>query len=83
MASFKKKWSDNVPGAYFVDDQCIDCDACRSESPSHFTRNEEQGYSYVYQQPSSPEESASCQSALESCPVDAIGVVPPSESSLS
>ena len=33
MADQSKKWQDNVPGKYFVDDQCIDCDACRPEAP--------------------------------------------------
>lgn len=73
MADSQKKWPDNVAGAYFVDDQCIDCDACRSEAPSNFTRNEAHGYSYVYKQPSSPQEEAACKAAMDACPVEAIG----------
>ena len=73
MADVKKKWADNVPGGYFVDDQCIDCDACRTEAPNNYTRQDASGYSYVYKQPSTPEEEAQCKSAMEACPVEAIG----------
>jgi ferredoxin len=65
MADKEKKWADNTKGRFFVDDQCIDCDACRTEAPSCFTRNDEHGYSYVYKQPSTPEEEAACKAALE------------------
>jgi ferredoxin len=73
MADREKRWPDNVPGTYFVDEQCIDCDACRTEAPDNFTRNDEHGYSYVYKQPSNPDEEAKCKAALEACPVEAIG----------
>ena len=73
MADKVKKWPDNVPGSYYVDDQCIDCDACRSEAPNNYTRNEAHGYSFVYKQPSTPQEEAQCKAAMEACPVEAIG----------
>ena len=73
MAEIDKKWPDNAPGRYFVDEQCIDCDACRTEAPDNFTRNDEHGYSIVTKQPVSPEEESRCQAALEACPVEAIG----------
>jgi ferredoxin len=73
MSDKSKKWPDNQKGEFYVDDQCIDCDACRSEAPDNFTRNDEHGYSYVYKQPVTPEDHARCQAALEACPVEAIG----------
>lgn len=73
MADKSKKWSDNVDGQFYVDDQCIDCDACRSEAPENFKRNDEHGYSYVYKQPENEEERIKSQAALEACPVEAIG----------
>lgn len=73
MADKTKKWPDNAPGHFYVDDQCIDCDACRSEAPDHFTRNDDHGYSYVYKQPTNSEEEARCKAAQEACPVEAIG----------
>lgn len=73
MADKNSKWADNVPGKYFVDEQCIDCDACRTEAPDNFRRNEQKGYSYVYKQPTSGDEDSRCQAALDACPVEAIG----------
>ncbi len=73
MADKSKKWPDNAAGRYFVDDQCIDCDACRTEAPENYTRNDDHGYSYVKKQPETPEEEIQCKAALEACPVEAIG----------
>ena len=73
MADPKKKWGDNVPGKFYVDDQCIDCDACRTEAPANYRRNDEHGFSYVFKQPETPQEEEQCQAAMEACPVEAIG----------
>lgn len=73
MADESKKWPDNAPGSFFVDDQCIDCDACRVEAPANFKRNDEAGYSYVSKQPETPEEVEKSKLALAACPVEAIG----------
>lgn len=73
MPDKSKKWANNVNGSFYVDDTCIDCDACRSEAPDNFKRDDEHGYSYVYKQPTTPEEITRCQAALEACPVEAIG----------
>jgi ferredoxin len=73
MAEFTNRYSDNVAGKFYVDDQCIDCDLCRETAPENFTRNEDGGYSFVYKQPTSPDEEALCKEAMEGCPVEAIG----------
>ena len=73
MADKESKYEDNAPGTYYVDEECIDCDLCRQVAPDNFTRNEDEGYSYVYKQPKTPEESELCVEALEGCPVEAIG----------
>ena len=73
MADAENKYPQNAEGAYYVDDQCIDCDLCRETAPSFFTRHDEGGYSYVAKQPTSEEEVAQCMEALEGCPVEAIG----------
>lgn len=73
MADKGKKWNNNASGKYYVDDQCIDCDACRTEAPDNFIRDDEHGYSFVSKQPSSAEEEARCKAAMEACPVEAIG----------
>lgn len=73
MADRENKLPENVPGKFYVDDQCIDCDACRETAPAFFERNEEKGYSYVRKQPEDEEQTALCLEALEGCPVEAIG----------
>ena len=73
MAELENKYPENVTGKFFVDDQCIDCDLCRETAPDNFTRSDDGGYSYVYKQPSTPEEEAKCIEAMEGCPVEAIG----------
>ena len=73
MADIENKYPENVEGEYYVDDQCIDCDLCRETAPSNFTRQEDEGYSYVYKQPETDEEKAECEEAMDGCPVEAIG----------
>jgi ferredoxin len=73
MAVLNNKYADNTAGRFYVDDQCIDCDLCRETAPANFTRNEDGGYSYVYKQPSHPDEDRQCKEAMEGCPVEAIG----------
>jgi ferredoxin len=73
MATFSDRYPDNIPGPYYVDDQCIDCDLCRETAPANFTRNDDGGHSYVYKQPENEDEVALCIEAMEGCPVEAIG----------
>ena len=73
MADKEEKWAENVEGAFYVDEQCIDCDLCRETSPTNFTREEDGGYSYVYKQPENDDELELCIEAMEGCPVEAIG----------
>ena len=73
MADPDDKVEGNVPGRYYVDSSCIDCDVCRETAPNNFKANEDEGFSYVFKQPANDDEEAQCQEALESCPVEAIG----------
>lgn len=73
MADIDNKYEDNVSGAFYVDDQCIDCDLCRETAPACFTRNEEGGYSFVHTQPITDEDRDLCLEAMDGCPVEAIG----------
>jgi len=61
----------NVPGDFFVDSTCIDCDACRIIAPSVFREADDQ--SAVYRQPDTPEQLLAAQKALVSCPTASIG----------
>lgn len=73
MADSKKKNAQNVPGIFFVDDQCIACDACVVEAPKFFAMNDQAGHAYVKLQPRTQQEINECENALQSCPVEAIG----------
>ena len=73
MADRDDKNSENVGGKFYVDSQCIDCDLCRETAPANFTREEDEGYSYVFKQPGNDEEVEQCREAMEGCPVEAIG----------
>ena len=73
MADKTKKLPDNVPGAWYVDEECIYCDACLLAAENHFKINEEKGHAYVFKQPGTKEEEEACEEALEACPTQAIG----------
>jgi len=73
MANPKDKVALNVPGNWYVDVECIDCDLCRTTAPDNFKASEENGYSFVYKQPATEDETELCRQALEECPVEAIG----------
>jgi ferredoxin len=73
MADPNDRVPENVPGTYYVDTNCIDCDVCRDTSPENFTRADAGGYSFVFKQPRTEAELALCEEALMACPVEAIG----------
>jgi ferredoxin len=73
MADAANKYAHNVNGAYYVDDQCIDCDLCRETAPANFKRDDDGGHSFLFKQPESDEERTLCEEALTGCPVEAIG----------
>jgi ferredoxin len=63
----------NVPGAYYVDDTCIDCDLCRDAAPDLFGRDDVSGLSFVRRQPSNSAETALAEEARTLCPLECIG----------
>jgi len=73
MANTKKKYAKNLPGRYYVDDQCIACDACVIEAPKFFTMDDQAGHAYVMKQPKNAKEAEDCENAMSACPVEAIG----------
>jgi glyoxylase-like metal-dependent hydrolase (beta-lactamase superfamily II)/ferredoxin len=71
MADRNKRLDSNVPGNFFVDATCINCDTCRQLGPGTF---EEIGrYSAVSHQPVDGAEIHQAYQALLACPVGAIG----------
>jgi glyoxylase-like metal-dependent hydrolase (beta-lactamase superfamily II)/ferredoxin len=78
MASLEKILPQNVPGDWFVDSTCIDCDTCRQLAPGVFGETDE--YSFVKHQPGAGQERAALQ-ALVSCPTGSIGTRAPRRAS--
>jgi len=70
MANASKALSTNIPGPWFVDSTCIDCDTCRQLAPRVF--GEADGYSFVQSQPMPDDEPAALH-ALLACPTGSIG----------
>ncbi len=73
MSDQKDRVKENVPGPFYVNSSCIDCDVCRDAAPNNFTRSFKHAYSYVNKQPETKVEREACEEALTACPVEAIG----------
>lgn len=73
MATAALRLDTNVPGDFYVDSTCIDCDACRVMAPAVFRESGRQ--SSVHHQPSNDEELLAAQKALLACPTSSIGSI--------
>ena len=73
MADMSAKWKQNIDGKYYVDDQCIACDACCVEAPGFFLMNDDDGHAFVSKQPTNDNDLEECENAIAACPVEAIG----------
>jgi glyoxylase-like metal-dependent hydrolase (beta-lactamase superfamily II)/ferredoxin len=71
VANPSKRLPENVPGDFYVDESCIDCDACRQIAPRVFRDHGEQ--SSVYRQPRSEAEVLGALKAVVACPTSSIG----------
>src|SRR5215831_14581805 len=73
MASIALRLPENVPGDFFVDSTCIDCDACRQIAPAIFADDGDS--SVVQRQPETDDETKRALMALVACPTGSIGTV--------
>jgi glyoxylase-like metal-dependent hydrolase (beta-lactamase superfamily II)/ferredoxin len=71
MANPAKRLMENVPGDFYVDDTCIDCDACRQIAPTIFRDHGDQ--SSVFRQPETEEEVRRALMSIAACPTASIG----------
>ena len=71
MANLQQRLPENVPGDFFVDATCIDCDTCSQLAPSIFRDHGDQ--CSVYHQPQTAAEVKQAMMALVSCPTGSIG----------
>jgi len=74
MSSPSLRLPENVPGQFYVDRSCIDCDTCRRISPETFTQGD--GHSFVAAQPETVEARRRALMALVACPTSSIGTDP-------
>ncbi len=72
MTDPSQKRNKNQKGPYYVNAECIACDACVITAPKHFCLTQDESSAYVTKQPETDQERALCKEALESCPVEAI-----------
>ncbi len=73
MADKNNKLEGQPPGPYYVDSDCISCEACVETAPDFFVMDEESDLAKVIKQPQTDDEKALCEEAIEACPSDAIG----------
>jgi ferredoxin len=73
MPNRNEKNPGNVPGAFYVDNTCIDCDMCREIAPASFRRDDDIALSIVFRQPTTPAEWTAAREAASSCPTESIG----------
>ncbi|MGZ4836510.1 MAG: MBL fold metallo-hydrolase [Terriglobales bacterium] len=73
MAQIERRLTGNVAGDFYVDESCIDCDACRQIAPAVFREDGE--HSVVFHQPSDPGQLHRALMALVACPTASIGTV--------
>lgn len=71
METKATKHPQNVPGRFYVTEDCLACEACQSVAPKNF-RYGNNGLSYVFKQPSNAEEVQQCEEALLGCPLEAV-----------
>jgi len=65
--------SENVPGPYYVDNECIACELCVTIASDNFKMANDRPQAYVFKQPENDQEKDACDDAMGACPVDAIG----------
>lgn len=70
--NFAHRYPLNVPGKFYVDDQCTDCDFCRECAPNNIRRDDRYGQSYVFKQPETEEEAAAVMEGVDGCPTNAV-----------
>src|SRR5947199_3270569 len=73
MAKLASRLPEHVPGDFYVDSTCIDCDACRQIAPETFT--EDHDTSIVHHQPQNETEIKRALMALVACPTASIGTL--------
>ncbi|MGJ8674299.1 ferredoxin [Rubritalea sp.] len=70
--NFSHRYPLNVPGKFYINDQCTDCDLCRECAPHNITRDDRYGQSYVYKQPTTKQEYDAVMEGVQGCPTNGV-----------
>lgn len=75
MPDPENRHPENVPGPWYVDDECIACGLCDDMLPEVFALSADGDHNYVHRQPATdnPQEIALANEAMEACPAESIG----------
>lgn len=71
MSYHAKKHPQSTVGKFYVTEDCLACENCQITAPNNF-RYGDKGLSYVFKQPSTPEEEGQCRQTVIECPMEAI-----------
>ncbi len=71
MANLNARLPENIPGDFFVDSTCIDCDTCSQLAPDIFRDHGDQ--CSVYRQPATADQLRLALMSLVACPTGSIG----------
>jgi len=77
MANPASSVPENIPGEWFVDSTCIDCDTCRQLAPGVFGEAEETAF--VHSQPQDKTNRRAALHSLLACPTGSIGTRGPNQ----
>ncbi|MEK9138048.1 MAG: ferredoxin [Bacteroidota bacterium] len=72
MANKTAKLPNNVPGDFYVSEDCDGCAYCGMVAPENFEFDKPSNTYFVSKQPKTQEEMELLREAMEDCPVDAI-----------
>ena len=71
MSDQASKHPQNVPGRFYVTEDCLACESCQDFAPKNF-RYVEYSMSYVFMQPETSVGVKQCLEGLDHCPLEAI-----------
>jgi ferredoxin len=63
---------ENVPGAWYVNTNCVICKMCGEYAPAVFKTSEDHDHNCVHHQPETEEELRLAEEMRDHCPVEAI-----------
>jgi ferredoxin len=73
MADNTSKQPENIPGKFYVDQNCVPCNDCIHEAPNLLKYNADESHVYFFKQPTTVDEIKAAKNAISVCPVEAIG----------